>query len=356
MSSKAYNRLNINESIENNENENENEIYRENEDLNNNNNNNDENKNESDNDNDNDNNNDNNDDDDNNNINNGIINNNNKNNNNNENNNENNEIERSQIILQPIIRKPKIEKKQSFLSKYLKSIIYGGMDGLVSIFVSIAVSFSSSDAKISVLLIIVLSKLVAGAISMGMGDYLGTQADIDFARGERKREAWEVEYYLEGEKSEMVEIYTKKGIPEEVAREVVDILSLNPKGFVDVMMVEELGIMPDVESQTPWKNGLVNFTSFVFFGILPLLPYLAFLAIATVAKIPSDQHLYLFLIVIGITALTLFLIGIFKAKSTDTKWYKSGATTVIFGVIGAAAGLGTVELIKVIFPNVDISQ
>ncbi|KAN0019471.1 hypothetical protein ACTFIU_002683 [Dictyostelium citrinum] len=333
MSSKTYNRLNINESIENSENENKNEISQENEDLKNNNENN---YNKSD-------------DED---VNNSIKNNN---NNNNEKDDDDDNI-KNQIILQPIIRKPKIEKKQSFLSKYLKSIIYGGMDGLVSIFVSIAVSFSSSDAKISVLLIIVLSKLVAGAISMGMGDYLGTQADIDFAKGERKREAWEVEYYLEGEKSEMIEIYTKKGIPEEVAREVVDILSLNPKGFVDVMMVEELGIMPDVESQSPWKNGLVNFTSFVFFGILPLLPYLAFLAIATATKIPSDQHLYLFLIVIGITALTLFLIGIFKAKSTNTKWYKSGATTVIFGVIGAAAGLGTVEIIKVIFPNVDISQ
>ncbi|KAN0024111.1 hypothetical protein ACTFIV_008507 [Dictyostelium citrinum] len=333
MSSKTYNRLNINESIENNENENKNEISQENKELKNNN---ESNQNKSD-------------DED---VNNSIKNNNNE----KDDDDDDDDNIKNQIILQPIIRKPKIEKKQSFLSKYLKSIIYGGMDGLVSIFVSIAVSFSSSDAKISVLLIIVLSKLVAGAISMGMGDYLGTQADIDFAKGERKREAWEVEFYLEGEKSEMIEIYTKKGIPEEVAREVVDILSLNPKGFVDVMMVEELGIMPDVESQSPWKNGLVNFTSFVFFGILPLLPYLAFLAIATATKIPSDQHLYLFLIVIGITALTLFLIGIFKAKSTNTKWYKSGATTVIFGVIGAAAGLGTVELIKVIFPNVDISQ
>ncbi|KAK5579351.1 hypothetical protein RB653_009033 [Dictyostelium firmibasis] len=341
MSSKTYNRLNVN-SNENDDNNDENDNVDSN-----NNENNDENENENKNENDNvDSNNNNNE------------NNNNENNNDNieKNENDNDNIEKNEIILQPIVRKPKIEKKQSFLSKYLKSIIYGGMDGLVSIFVSIAVSFSSADNKISVLLIIVLSKLVAGAISMGMGDYLGTQADIDFAKGERKREAWEVEYYLEGEKSEMVEIYTKKGIPEEVAREVVDILSLNPKGFVDVMMVEELGIMPDVESQSPWKNGLVNFTSFVIFGVLPLLPYLAFLAIATAAKIPSVQHLYLFLIVIGITALTLFLIGIFKAKSTDTKWYKSGATTVIFGVIGAAAGLGTVELIKVIFPDVDISQ
>ncbi|EGC30950.1 hypothetical protein DICPUDRAFT_50495 [Dictyostelium purpureum] len=229
------------------------------------------------------------------------------------------------------------------------------MDGLVSIFVSIAVSFSSSDSKISVLLIIVLSKLVAGAISMGVGDYLGTQADIDFAKGERRREAWEVEYYLDGEKKEMIEIYTNKGIPEDVAKEVVEILSLNPKGFVDVMMVEELGIMPDSESQSAWKNGLVNFISFVFFGTLPLLPYLIFLIISYAAKIPSNDHLYLFLIVIGITCFTLFLIGIFKAKSTETAWYKSGFLTVIFGVIGAAAGLGTVELIKYIFPDVELN-
>ncbi|EGG25201.1 transmembrane protein [Cavenderia fasciculata] len=239
-------------------------------------------------------------------------------------------------------------------SKYLKSIIYGGMDGLVSIFVSVAV-VASGDAPISVLLVIAVAKLIAGAISMGMGDYLGTQADVDFAKGERQRETWEVEYYIEGEKKEMVEIYCEKGIPEEIATEVVNILATNTKGFVDVMMVEELGITPDAEGEVAWKNGMVNFVSFLIFGIIPLLPYLVYLAVASVRHSGYRDNLPTFISVIGVAIVTLFGMGIFKAKSTQTSLWKNGLSTVFFGCIGAGAGIATVEIIKAINPDIDIN-
>ena len=63
------------------------------------------------------------------------------------------------------------------------------------------------------------------------------------AGGERKREQWETENYPEGEKLELVELYTKKGIPKSDAQKMVDIVSKHPKAWVDIMMVEELGIV-----------------------------------------------------------------------------------------------------------------
>ncbi|KAF2073488.1 hypothetical protein CYY_005197 [Polysphondylium violaceum] len=271
-----------------------------------------------------------------------------------------NSNEKSSIINEsiPLLAKSSPSSKPSNkfeLSKYLKSIIYGGMDGLVSIFVSIAV-VASGDASIAVLLVIVLSKLVAGAISMGMGDYLGTQADVDYAKGERNREAWEVEYYLEGEKREMVDIYISRGVPSDIAQEVVDILSKNPKGFVDVMMVEELGIMPDAEQESPWMNGMVNFISFLIFGIVPLLPYLVYLLVADLDHLSNNQNLPTFLAVIGLTIVTLFGMGIYKATSTNTKWWKNGFSTVFFGCIGAGVGYLTIFIIKKINPSIDISR
>jgi len=255
----------------------------------------------------------------------------------------------------PLLGKSSPPSNKFELSKYLKSIIYGGMDGLVSIFVSIAV-VASGDATIAVLLVIVLSKLVAGAISMGMGDYLGTQADVDYAKGERKREAWEVEYYLEGEKKEMVDIYISRGVPLDVATEVVDILAKNPKGFVDVMMVEELGIIPDAELETPWINGMVNFISFLIFGIVPLIPYLVYLLIADLDHLSTSPNLPTFLSVIGLTIVTLFGMGIYKANATNTQWWKSGIITVFFGCIGAVVGYMTIYIIKKIDPSIDISS
>ncbi len=52
---------------------------------------------------------------------------------------------------------------------------------------------------------------------MGMGDYLSEKAEIEYAMAERKREAWEVENYIEGEKVEMVDIYVAKGMTQEDA-------------------------------------------------------------------------------------------------------------------------------------------
>ncbi|EFA86545.1 DUF125 family protein [Heterostelium album PN500] len=239
--------------------------------------------------------------------------------------------------------------------KYIKSIVYGGMDGLVSIFVSVAV-VATGQASIGLLLSIAFAKLVAGAISMGMGDYLGTQADVDFAKGERQRESWEVEYYPEGEKKEMVEIYVSKGIPLEIATEVVDILAKNQKGFVDIMMVEELGIMPDTENEVAWKNGLVNFVSFLIFGIIPMLPYFVLLIVAKTDGLNLEHgNNPTFYTVIALTVVTLFLMGVFQAKTTDSNWIKKGLITVILGVIGAFSGYITVEIVRLIDPTIDIN-
>jgi len=53
---------------------------------------------------------------------------------------------------------------------------------------------------------------------------------------------------------------------------MVDILAKNPETWVEVMMVEELGLLPSDES--PIKNGLVTFISFFLFGLVPLIPFI----------------------------------------------------------------------------------
>jgi hypothetical protein len=41
------------------------------------------------------------------------------------------------------------------------------------------------------------------------------------------------------------------------------------------MMVEELNLMPLDESESPVKNGMVTFASFVVFGLIPLVACVA---------------------------------------------------------------------------------
>jgi VIT1/CCC1 family predicted Fe2+/Mn2+ transporter len=95
------------------------------------------------------------------------------------------------------------------------------------------VAGANFDPKVAVVL--GFSNLIGDALSMGVGDYLSERAEIDFARNEMRREAWEVENYIEGEKREMIELYVAKGMTEEDATTIIESMSKYPKIFVDTM-------------------------------------------------------------------------------------------------------------------------
>jgi len=230
--------------------------------------------------------------------------------------------------------------------KYIKSIIYGGLDGIVSVFVTVA-AVSGSNIGVALVLILGLAKLLAGAISMGVGDWLSTDAAVDKAKRERKREEWECENFLEGEIEEMVQLYVKKGVPERNARKIMHILAKDRKIFVDIMMAEELGITTEEEQDVPWKHGLVNFTSFMIFGTIPLIIFIIFVA----AKIGGQTPFY---ISIAITLLTLVGMGYMKGRLTGSSWIKSAIQTVLLGSFTAFVGWLTGFVLHAIFPDVNI--
>jgi len=59
------------------------------------------------------------------------------------------------------------------------------------------------------------ASLIADGISMGFGDYLSSTAELNFAKHEMKREKWELDTHPEGEKQEMIELWTKEKVDED---------------------------------------------------------------------------------------------------------------------------------------------
>lgn len=80
---------------------------------------------------------------------------------------------------------------------------------------------------------------------------------FDLLKLKKKKKCRECENYLDGEKQEMVDLYVKKGIEQEDAEKLVDIMSKHKDAFVDIMMIEELGIMPPDLDDAPWKDGWI---------------------------------------------------------------------------------------------------
>jgi len=216
-------------------------------------------------------------------------------------------------------------EKHKKSGNFLKSFVYGGLDGVVTTF-SIVSGAVGSNLGAGVVVILGLSNVISDALSMAFGDYLSTKSEIEYQKAEKARETWEVENNPEGEMLEMEEVYMSKGMAKEDAEAMSQILSKNKKAWIDVMMVEELGIIE--ESDDPMKNALVTFFSFVISGIFPLLPFLIGIG-------PKANPNTLYYISIALTAIVLFAMGAIKTRVTGVNFVKSGIETLVIGATAA---------------------
>lgn len=228
------------------------------------------------------------------------------------------------------------ERHQHEHGQYLKSAVYGGLDGIITTFAVVA-GVAGAHLSGGVVLILGFANLIADGLSMAMGDYLSTKSEQEYHRAERRREQWEVENYPDGEKRELVELYVAKGLTEEDAKTIVEIVARHKDAWVDIMMTEELGIVDSQES--PIRNALVTFLSFSLFGLVPLLAYLAvrFVSIPVRAAFP---------IACLSTGATLFGLGALKVKITGRNWIKSGLETLLVGGLAAAAAYAVGVLLR----------
>jgi vacuolar iron transporter family protein len=210
---------------------------------------------------------------------------------------------------------------------------------LVSFFVGIITTFSTiasvTGGDLGIVLVITLgfANLIGDGISMGVGDYLSSQAEADHVLLEKKREEWEYDNYPEGEKREMVEILKSKGMDTEDATRLIDIVATKEHKdfFIDFMMHEELETEVPDDPWGPAKEGTVTFLSFLAFGTVPMWVYV----ICWGAKYTKPNGV--FGIACAATVVTLFALGVLQGVITRQNPYLNGLKMTINGSLAAAA-------------------
>jgi VIT1/CCC1 family predicted Fe2+/Mn2+ transporter len=174
--------------------------------------------------------------------------------------------------------------------------------------------------------------LVAGAISMGLGEYTSVRASNEQIAAEVAKERHELERHPEAEADELAEIWIARGLPAELAHQVAHTLALNPDEAVRVHAQEELGVDPD-ESPSPWVAAISSFICFSVGALVPLLPYLL-----------GSTSLW---VALAAGAVGLFVAGALVARFTRRRWWTSGLRQLLLGVAAAAATYGIGALIGV---------
>jgi VIT1/CCC1 family predicted Fe2+/Mn2+ transporter len=204
---------------------------------------------------------------------------------------------------------------------WLRAATFGAMDGLVTNIALIA-GVGGGGVSAHTLILTGVAGLVAGAISMGLGEYTSVQTQNEQVAGELAKELRELQVNPEGEADELVEAWTARGLPVTLARQVADVLKANPEQALRVHAQEELGVVPD-ELPSPWTAAASSFVCFAIGAVIPLLTYLL-----------GVDNLLLALAVGGIG---LFVAGALVARFTGRSPWLSGLRQLVLGALAATA-------------------
>jgi VIT1/CCC1 family predicted Fe2+/Mn2+ transporter len=155
----------------------------------------------------------------------------------------------------------------------LRAAIFGVNDGLVSN-ASLIMGFAGATDARDVILLAGVAGLLAGAFSMGAGEYVSMRVQREVLERMLHLEAHELGTELESERAELAELYRKKGLSADLAEQVAEQLMADPETALDTHAREELGIDPQEGLGSPWGAALSSFFTFAAGAFVPLLPFL----------------------------------------------------------------------------------
>jgi VIT1/CCC1 family predicted Fe2+/Mn2+ transporter len=178
--------------------------------------------------------------------------------------------------------------------------------------------------------------LLAGALSMALGEWLSVQSARELYANQIAVEAAEIALFPEEEEEELRLIYEAKGVAPEAAREMAHrIVSGDRAVAVDTMAREELGIDPEELGGSAW---VAAGTSFALFALGAVVPLVAFVFLTGTAAIIVSTIL---------AGLALFGVGAAITLVTGRGMLRSGLRQLAFGLAAAAITFGIGSLVGV---------
>ncbi len=150
---------------------------------------------------------------------------------------------------------------------WLRAGVLGANDGIVSI-AALLVGVAAATQEVTPILIAGIAGVLAGSISMALGEYVSVSSQRDSEAALIAREKRELQTQPEIELQELAEIYIQKGLSEPTAQKVAEELTaIDP---IKAHLEAELGIKEE-ELTNPWHAAISSAISFLAGAVLPML-------------------------------------------------------------------------------------
>lgn len=205
----------------------------------------------------------------------------------------------------------------------LRAAVFGVNDGLVSN-TCLILGVAGATSQPEIIVLSGLAGLLAGAFSMGAGEYVSVRSQRELFEYQIGLEKAELEEYPEEEAEEIALIYQARGLELQEARALAKRLMADPDHALDTLAREELGLNP-ADLGSPWGAALSSFGAFAAGALVPLAP----VVLGALRPIPYT---------IALSAVSLFAVGCTLSLFTGRSTLWSGLRMVL---IGGAAGAAT---------------
>lgn len=216
----------------------------------------------------------------------------------------------------------------------LRAAVLGSNDGLVSN-MSLVMGVAGAAVSNNTILLTGIAGLLAGAISMALGEWLSVQSSRELNQRQIELETEELEASPEEEKKELILLYQAKGMSTDEAKKLAEKAFENPQTAIDAIITEELGIDKEELGGSAWEAAIASFILFAIGAIIPLYPFIF---------LDGKNAI---LLSIGSSVIGLFGIGAAITLLTGKSVLFSGFRQVAFGLAAAAVTYGIGSLIGV---------
>ena len=213
--------------------------------------------------------------------------------------------------------------------KWLRAGVLGANDGIVST-AGLVVGVAGASADRSPVLVAGLAGVVAGALSMGGGEYVSVSSQRDTERAALDLERWELAQMPEHELDELTQIYRGKGLSDELAARVA--VELTRHDALGAHAEAELGI--DAQQRTnPWHAAVASMLAFTLGSVLPLL---AIVLPGAGARVP---------VTVAAVTLALAVTGVVSARLGSAPALAAVARNVGVGLVAMTVTFGVGRLV-----------
>jgi VIT1/CCC1 family predicted Fe2+/Mn2+ transporter len=216
---------------------------------------------------------------------------------------------------------------------WLRPTVFGAVDGLVTN-ASLIAGLGGGGVPAHTVVLTGVAALVAGAFSMGTGEYVSVTNQNELVHAEVAIERTMHARFPAAEQAELADTFRGYGADPDTAARMAAAVSQDPDTALRVHTREELGVDP-FELPSAVLAGLSSLVAFSLGALVPLLPYLVGLS-SRASNLAAA---------LGITAVALLAGGMGVGRLTGRPWLRSGLRQLVLGAVAVAVTFAVGSLI-----------